>query len=117
MFSKWFIICMVVSSLWVYLTVAGRGIFKDAPAILAWMLPISPSAWEQTTKSMAVHGTPLSVVIGKLGQPDEVSEPLVGGNVQHLVYSNPHDSNRYIIVTIGPEVNVINASSGSGKRR
>ena len=113
MFSKWFIVCAILSSLWVYLTVAGRGIFKDSPLGLAWMLPLGPSAWEQTTKEMASHGMPLSEVIRKLGQPDQVSEPLSGGNnIQYLRYVNPHDSSRFVVVTIGPDGKVINASSG-----
>ena len=104
---------MLISSVWIYLTVMGQGIFKSAPARLAWLLPLGPSPWEQTTKLMVPHGTPLSEVISKLGQPNRISEPLVGGNVQHLTYVNPHDSGRVIVVTIGPDGKVISASSGS----
>jgi len=108
---------MLFSSVWVYLTVVGRGIFEDVPARLAWMLPFDTSAWEQTSRSMIPHGTSLSEVIQKLGQPDEISEPHVGGNVQHLTYLNPHNPDRFIIVSIGPDGKVINSSSGSGPKR
>ncbi len=109
---------MLISSAWLYLVVAGRGLLEDVPARLAWMLPLGSSPWEQTTKSMAPHGASLSEVINKLGQPDQVSEPIIsatmiGGGVQHLTYINPHDPTRHVVVTIGPDGRVINAASGT----
>jgi len=117
MFSKWFIVCMLLSSVWIYLTLIGQGIFKDVPKRLAWLLPLGPNPWEQTTRLLVPHGTPLSEVIAKLGQPNEISEPLIGGNVQHLKYINPHDESRYIVVTIGPDGNVINATASFDSAR
>jgi len=104
---------MLLSGVWIYLTLVGQGLLEDAPKKLAWLLPLGPNPWEQSTKLLVPHGTPLTEVITKLGQPHEISEPLVGGNVQHLKYVNPHDSSRYIVVTIGPNGNVIHATAAS----
>lgn len=108
---------MLLSGVWIYLTVIGQGILDDAPKKLAWLLPLGPNPWEQTTKLMVPHGTPLSDVISKLGQPNDISEPNVGGNIQHLKYVNPHDPERFIIVTIGADGKVITASAGSDNVR
>lgn len=108
---------MLISSAWIYLTVMSDGILKDVPKRFAWLLPLGPNPWEQATIHMVPHGTTLSDVISKLGQPNAITEPLVGGNIQQLKYLNPHDSARYIVVTIGPDGKVISASGASSYAR
>ncbi|MFU8892930.1 MAG: hypothetical protein ACNA8L_04815 [Luteolibacter sp.] len=103
---------MIASSVWIYLTVISRDFLGNPPASIAWLLKPSDNNWEQTRLDMVASGMPLSEVMAQLGNPDEVSEPHVGANIQHLYYRNPRQSGRVIVVTIGRDGNVMSASAG-----
>jgi len=112
MFSKWVIGCMIASSVWVYLTILSKGILDDPPDSIAWLLKIGNNDWEENTMRTITHGLPLREVLEKLGNPDQITEPHVGANIQHLYYTNPHDRSRVVVVTIGMDGNVMNISAG-----
>lgn len=107
---------MIASSVWIYLTILSRGILDDPPYAIAWLLKPGDNDWEHTRMKSVQSGMPLSEVISRFGNPDEVTEPHVGANIQHLYYVNPRHSGRVIVVTVGKDGNVMHASAGPRTR-
>ncbi len=98
---------LALLGVWVSLTMLGKKDLPCAPIHKAWIVPFGSAGWDYVLTGMVQTGMTRDALTRILGTPDnEFVSYMQPGNV-YLVYTNPHNSKRSILIATSKEQKVL----------